>query len=91
MANRARGEVTLECEGRALTLCLTLGALAEIEDVLGAAPGGMGRLKASDVLAVLRALLKGGGEVEAAARVETLKVDLSAAARAISAAFAAAA
>lgn len=35
MANRARGEARLEIEGRERVLCLTLGALAEIETALG--------------------------------------------------------
>jgi hypothetical protein len=92
MANRARGEVELNCGDRRLTLCLTLGALAEIETALGGdMSAGMARLKAADLTAILRALLKGGGEIEAAREVETLRLDLGEMARAIAAAFAAAA
>ncbi len=36
MANRRRGEVSLTLGGRRYTLCLTLGALAELEDALRA-------------------------------------------------------
>ena len=35
MANKARGEVAITIEDRPYTLCLTLGALAEIEEALG--------------------------------------------------------
>ncbi len=87
MANRARGEVELVCDGRRLTLCLTLGALAEIEAAL---PKGAPET-AADLLAVLAALLRGGGERAAARDVERLKVEPAAAARAIAEAFAAAA
>ena len=92
MANRARGEVELACGDRRLTLCLTLGALAEIEAALGGdMSAGMARLKVADLTAILRALLKGGGETEAAREVETLRIDLGEMAGAIAAAFAAAA
>ena len=91
MANAARGEASLACEGRTLTLCLTLGALAEIEAALeGDVAARMARLKAGELVAVLRALLKGGGETAAAAEVERLKLDPAAVAEAIAAAFAAA-
>ncbi len=36
MANRRRGEVPLDLGGRRYTLCLTLGALADLEDSLRA-------------------------------------------------------
>ncbi|TXM55641.1 GTA-gp10 family protein, partial [Methylobacterium sp. WL120] len=36
MANRRRGEVPLDLGGTRYTLCLTLGALAELEDALQA-------------------------------------------------------
>lgn len=91
MANGVRGEVALECGGRRLVLCLTLGALAEIETALGGdAAQRMKRLSAADLIEILRALLKGGGETQAAAEVELLRLDPGEAARAIAAAFAAA-
>ena len=37
MTNRRRGEVALELGGQRYTLCLTLGALAELEDAFGVA------------------------------------------------------
>lgn len=90
MANAARGEVELLCEGRRLTLCLTLGALAEIEAAFGDDRERMKRLSAADVLTILRALLKGGGEWRAAREIEWARLDPRAAAEAIAAAFAAA-
>jgi hypothetical protein len=35
MANRRRGEIDAELSGRTYRLCLTLGALAELEDAYG--------------------------------------------------------
>ena len=68
MANRRRGEVSAIFDGRAYTLCLTLGALAELEDRLGvedlAALGerfAAGRPGARDLIHVLAAGLHGGG------------------------------
>ena len=69
MANRHRGEVDAVIGGERHTLCLTLGALAELEDRLGAADVsalaerlGSGRLSARDMTAILAAGLRGAGE-----------------------------
>ena len=79
MANRRRGEVPLTIGGEHYTLCLTLGALAELEDSLKAGDVvGLaerfsdGRLSARDVIALLGAALRGGGhdlDDEAVARL----------------------
>ncbi|NEU14065.1 gene transfer agent family protein [Methylobacterium sp. BTF04] len=68
MANRRRGEVSLTLGPERYTLCLTLGALAELEDALGAGDlAGLaerfshGRLAARDLIALLGAALRGGG------------------------------
>jgi hypothetical protein len=68
MANRRRGEVPLDLGGQRYTLCLTLGALAELEDALRAPDlAGLaerfaaGRLSARDLVALLGAALRGGG------------------------------
>ena len=68
MANRYRGEIEAELGGRKLTLCLTLGALAELEhrfgesDLVGVARRiEEGRLSARDLLAISACGLKGGG------------------------------
>ena len=70
--NGARGEVALQVGGREVTLCLTLGALAEIETALGCKTmaeldARMRALSAADLQIVLVALLRGGGEVDAQA------------------------
>ncbi|AXS42505.1 gene transfer agent family protein [Breoghania sp. L-A4] len=69
MANRRRGEIEAELGGERRTLCLTLGALAELEDAFGAEDLGAlarrfgeGRLAARDALKVLGAGLRGAGE-----------------------------
>jgi hypothetical protein len=68
MANRFRGEIEAEIGGERRILCLTLGALAELETAFGA--GDLvalaerfqnGRLSARDVLLVLACGLRGGG------------------------------
>jgi hypothetical protein len=68
MPNRRRGEVPLVFGGERYTLCLTLGALAELEDafragdVIGLAERfSRGRLSARDVILLLGAALRGGG------------------------------
>lgn len=69
MANRIRGEVPLVLGGRRYTLCLTLGALAELEaalevdDLAGlAARFAGGRVSARDLIALLGVALRGGGQ-----------------------------
>ncbi|MET4632358.1 gene transfer agent family protein [Kaistia defluvii] len=69
MANRHRGEIEAELDGRPHTLCLTLGALAELEAAFGAedlsalaARFGEGRLSARDAIRILGAGLRGAGE-----------------------------
>ncbi len=84
MANAMRGEVALVRGGRRLTLCLTMAALAEIEGVVRGR--GIETITGADVTAILRALLKGGGEIEAAANVERLDLEPRVAMRAVAAA-----
>ncbi len=66
--NRRRGEIAARLDGRDYRLCLTLGALAELEDAFEVADLGMlaerfsgGRLSARDIVRVLGAGLRGGG------------------------------
>ena len=66
--NRVRGEVSIMVDGRPHRLCLTLGALAEIEAKLGCATlaeldARMRRLSGRDLEIVLAALLRGGDEM----------------------------
>jgi len=79
MANRRRGEVALQLGGTCYTLCLTLGALAELEDAFGvqdlmalAERFGAGRLRSRDLLALLGAALRGGGHAMSDAEVAGL-------------------
>lgn len=79
MINRKRGEVPFELEGEPLTLCLTLGALAELEacyggeDILSLADRfASGRIGAEDALNLLEAALKGGGNPVERARLAAM-------------------
>lgn len=94
--NAARGECEAVLARERVRLCLTLGALAEIETALGAngfaeLAERMRRLSASDLAGVLAALLRGGGADEATARRLASDADPKAAAEAVAKAFAAAA
>lgn len=90
--NAARGETDLEVGGQAYRLCLTLGALAEIEAALGCRSipeltARLAALSAGDLRIVLAALLRGGGEDDLARQVDSLEIAPAAAARAVVAAF----
>ncbi len=68
MTNSYRGEITAKLDGRDWQLCLTLGALAELEtklgeDDVGALAGrfSSGRLSAKDMQVIIAAGLRGGG------------------------------
>jgi Phage tail tube protein, GTA-gp10 len=68
MANRYRGEIAATLDGRELTLCLTLGALAELETAFGVdtlsqllARIGTGALSSSHISAIIGAGLRGAG------------------------------
>ena len=94
--NAARGEAVAVLAGVERRLCLTLGALAEIEaglDVEGleALAARMRGLGARDLMTVLAALLRGGGEAALADRLEEAAVSPREAALAVAAAFEAAA
>ena len=81
--NGARGEVALEIGGTAHTLCLTLGALAEIETICSEG----GRLDADRLVRVLAALLRGGGSGLDEAALRAAPLDLARAADAVAACF----
>lgn len=66
--NRRRGEVAARFDGVEYRLCLTLGALAELEDAFAADDLGQlverfsgGRLSARDMMRIIAAGLRGGG------------------------------
>lgn len=68
MANMHRGEVEARLDGKTFRLCLTLGALAELEAAFGdqdmlalASRFETGRLSARDCIAIIGAGLRGAG------------------------------
>lgn len=96
MVNGVRGEVAAILAGAERKLCLTLGALAEIETGLGVAGMAalaerMKALSARDLMVVLAALLRGGGEGALAGELARAPIDPHEAAEAVAKAFAAAA
>ena len=93
--NKVRGEAVAVLAGAERRLCLTLGALAEIEtalDVSGVAglAERMRALSARDLMAVLAALLRGGGEGALAGDLDRAAIDRVEAAEAVALAFTAA-
>lgn len=82
MTNRLRGEVALKANGRTYTLCLTLGALAELEcayggeDILTLAERfSSGTLTSNEAMTLLAAALKGGGETVDLHELANMKFD----------------
>ena len=81
MANAKRGEIEAQIDGRSFTLCLTLGALAELESGLGAADlvalaerFEARRLSARDILRIIGCGLRGAGHAVSDDEVATMKV-----------------
>ena len=82
MANRRRGEIGAVIDGRERTLCLTLGALAELEAAFAAddlvalaARFETGKLSARDIARVIGSGLRGGGEAVSDDEVLAMKID----------------
>lgn len=82
MANARRGEIEAEIDGQRRVLCLTLGALAELEQTLKA--GNLvelgerfakGRLAANDIIAIIGAGLRGAGATLSDREVALLKIE----------------
>ncbi len=68
MANKHRGEIDAELDGKSFRLCLTLGALADLETAFGATDlldlasrFEKGRIAAREVRAIIGAGLRGAG------------------------------
>ena len=81
-ANRRRGEIEAMIGGERRVLCLTLGGLAELETAFGsdslhdlAARFSTGRLKAADMIRILGAGLRGGGNLLSDEDVGELEID----------------
>ncbi|MEL6289401.1 MAG: gene transfer agent family protein [Pseudomonadota bacterium] len=82
MANRHRGEISAILDGTPHTLCLTLGALAELEDAFAADDMlalaerfSCGRLTARDAMRVIGAGLRGAGLAISDNEVADMHVD----------------
>jgi hypothetical protein len=81
-ANRRRGEIEAVIDGERRILCLTLGALAELETAFAAGDlNGLaerfssGRLKASDMIRIIGAGLRGGGNLFCDDDVAAMSID----------------
>jgi len=82
MVNRHRGEISAKLDGRQWTLCLTLGALAELESRLQAndlselaGQFSSGKLSADQLLAIICAGLRGGGHDLSDEEVAEMRVE----------------
>jgi hypothetical protein len=82
IANHRRGEIAAMLDGRLYRLCLTLGALAELEAVYAADDLSAlverfagGRLSATDLVRVIGAGLRGAGEDIADEKVRVMHCD----------------
>ncbi len=81
-ANRHRGEVEAVIGGERRILCLTLGGLAELETAFAtdnlmalATRFSSGRLKAEDMIRILSAGLRGGGNLVSDEDVSEMSID----------------
>lgn len=95
LRNKARGEVLLRIDERDARLCVTLGALAELEGAFDVASLSelaerMTSLTASDLIIVLSALTAGGGAAMSTGQLASARIDPKAAAEAVARAFQAA-
>lgn len=82
MANRHRGEIAAHLDGAEFRLCLTLGALAELEAAFGdtdlvalATRFEAGRISARDCQRIIGAGLRGAGYEISDDAVGTMQVD----------------
>ena len=82
MPNLHRGEIEVTLDGSPMTLCLTLGALAELEAAFGeedmlslANRFAAGRLSARDAIRVLGAGLRGAGHDLGDADIACMQAD----------------
>jgi hypothetical protein len=84
--NRHRGETVATLDGRDYRLCLTLGALAELEDAFAASDLGAlverfasGRLSAGDLVKIIGAGLRGAGNATTDDEVRSMRSEAGAA------------
>lgn len=93
--NGARGEVAIVIDGTRFVLCLTLGALAEMETLFGCVSMEdlqvrLRRLSAGELINVLEILMRAGGAQPDLAARQSTKVQPGDAAKAVAEAFRAA-
>jgi hypothetical protein len=86
MANAHRGEIEALLDGKRYTLCLTLGALAELEHAFGASDmTGLatrfesGRISSADCLKIIGCGLRGGGHPIEDEAIASMRADNGAA------------
>lgn len=92
LVNAARGEVALDCPGRDIRLCVTLGGLAELEAAFSvhgfaALAQRLSSASVADLAIMLAALAREGGARLSVAQIAALPIAPIAAARAVAAAF----
>ena len=82
MVNKRRGEIEAVLGGKSFVLCLTLGALAELEaamqtdDLNGIAERFQeGRISSRDLIAIIGAGLRGGGNAISNHDLEQMSID----------------
>ena len=82
MANIRRGEIEACLDGKKYKLCLTLGALAELESAFGdddmlalAERFSEGRISANDAMKIIVAGLRGGGHKVDEKQVKRMRTD----------------
>ena len=81
-ANKRRGEIAAVLDGQERILCLTLGALAELENAFSASDltglaerFAIGRFSANDLTSIVGAALRGGGSDVQDKDVMTMRAD----------------
>jgi hypothetical protein len=81
-ANRRRGEVEAVIDGERRILCLTLGSLAELETAFAAEDlqdlarrFATGKFKASDMIEIIAAGLRGGGNIFTHEEVASITIE----------------
>jgi len=86
MVNRRRGEIAATLDGRQWTLCLTLGALAELENAFNSQDLGAllnrfssGALSATDIARIIAAGLRGAGHDVSSEAVAQMRAEGAAA------------
>lgn len=82
MTNIYRGEIEANLNGKSYTLCLTLGALAELEEAFGCNDlievierFQAGKVRAKEMIIILNAGLKGAGNDLAEIDTSKLKIE----------------